>query len=273
MPSLCSASATKPERSARVSSFAASISQRGSISPATAVVMAARGLSARSRSRRRSTAARLGQIGLRDHQPVGEDRLLARFRRPAERVEAADGADHRQHHLDEEFPAQRPIGRERLQDRPRIGEPAGLDHDPPERRHRAARALGHQAAQRHLQVGAGIAAEAAVAEQRDLVGAVADERVVDADGAVLVDHDRGVAALRRRQEAAHQRGLAGAEKAGDDRDRDARPARALEPSPERAGLARGEQIEQLRTPSRGCRARRRGGRPCRRSRARRRTRR
>ena len=149
-------------------------------------------------------------------------------------------------------------------------------------------------------------------------------------------------AFRRRQEPAHQRGLAGAEEAGDDRHRDAGAALTLLPPAERAGLARGEEIEQgvsrlagrpmslpqsrcapsphlgrgsgegvrslsidlnpsphpspygrgsrpslspehgphdrreygpIRNPSPAHKARRRGGRPCRRSRARRRTRR
>ena len=60
--------------------------------------------------------------------------------------------------------AQRAIGGERLQDRPGIGEPAGLDHDALEMRYRALLALGDQPAQRDLQVGSGVAAEAAVAE-------------------------------------------------------------------------------------------------------------
>ena len=51
-----------------------------------------------------------------------------------------------------------------------IGEPAGLDHHAAEMRHRAALALGDQAAQRDLQVGAHDAAQAAVAEQHGFVG-------------------------------------------------------------------------------------------------------
>ena len=51
----------------------------------------------------------------------------------------------------------------------------------------AALAVEHQPAQRDLQIGAGDAADAAVAEQHGLVGAVAHQRVVDADGAEFVD--------------------------------------------------------------------------------------
>jgi hypothetical protein len=76
----------------------------------------------------------------------------------------------------------------------------------------AAVAIHHQAAQRHLQIGARDAADAAVAQKRDLVGRSAHQRVVDADRAVFIDDDCGGAAFRRREEAPHQRGLAGPRK-------------------------------------------------------------
>src|SRR5262249_52523593 len=57
------------------------------------------------------------------------------------------------------------------------------------------RALGDEIAQRVLQVGAGVAAQAAVAEQRDIVARGAHERIVDADAAELVDDHRGARAL------------------------------------------------------------------------------
>ena len=60
--------------------------------------------------------------------------------------------------------------------------------------------------------------------------------------AELVDDDGGAVAFRRRQEVAHQRGLAGAEEAGDDGHRNARAARALEPAAEQAGGAGGKEI-------------------------------
>ena len=64
--------------------------------------------------------------------------------------------------------------------------------DAVEMRNLAALAVGDQLAQRDLQVRAGVAADAAVAEQRDLVGARAQQRVVDADRAEFVDDQRGV---------------------------------------------------------------------------------
>ena len=94
---------------------------------------------------------------------------------------AGDRVDHGDHRLDMKLAAERAVGGEGLQDRAGIGEPAGLDQDAAEMRHVAALALGDQAAQRLLQVGAGDAAQAAVAEQRGLVARVAHQRVVDAD--------------------------------------------------------------------------------------------
>ena len=64
----------------------------------------------------------VGQVDLGDDQPVGQDRLLARFRRPFESCESGHGVDQREHHLDGEFAAERAVGREGLQDRAEIGE-------------------------------------------------------------------------------------------------------------------------------------------------------
>src|ERR1700730_8363659 len=66
--------------------------------------------------------------------------------------------------------------------------------------------------------------------------------MVDADFAELVDHDRGVGPLGPAQQFADQRRLAGAEKAGDDRDRDACTTRPALPPPERARVKGGEGI-------------------------------
>ena len=185
----------------------------------------------------------VGKIGLRHDKAVGEYDLLARLDGIVERRLAVDRIDHRQHDVDVKLAAERAIGGEGLQDRRRIGEPRGFDQDAGERRHGAALAVEHEPAQRSLQIGAGDAAQAAVAEENGFLGGVAHQRIVDADGAELVDDHRGAVAFGRLQKPPDQRRLAGAEKAGDDRHRNARAALALEPSPERARLARGEQVE------------------------------
>ncbi len=79
---------------------------------------------------------------------------------------------------------------------PGSARPAGFDHDAAERRYGTALAIEHQTAQRRLQVGARDAADAAVAEQHSLLGAVAHQRVVDADGTELVDDDGGALPFR-----------------------------------------------------------------------------
>ncbi len=214
--------------------------------------MVARGLSVCRRCVSQRDGGGVGEIGLRHDQAVGEDDLLARFRRLTERRLAVDRVDHRQHHVDVKLAAQRAIGGEGLQDRRRIGQPRGLDQDAGERRHRAALAIEHELTQRLLQIGAGDAAQAAVADEHGLLGGVAHQRVVDADGAEFVDDDGGAGAFGRLQKAADQRRLAGAEKAGDDGHRNLGAALAFEPAPERACLARGEQVEHgFTSPARG----------------------
>ncbi len=139
-----------------------------------------------------------GDIGLGDDQPVGEDRLPARLRRPGKRVAAGFRIDHRHHRLDMEHLAECAVGGEGLQDRRGIGEPRGLDHDALEGGDFAALALDDHAAQRLLQIAARDAAHAAIAEQHGFVGARAHQRVVDAGRAEFVDHHRGALPFRRR---------------------------------------------------------------------------
>ena len=202
------------------------------VSPATAVAMLARGLSSRRRSVRRSTVSRVRR-GRSSRSPAGRrgspacappPTIRASSRPPTASTTATTTSTWNSP------PSARSVAKV-CRIGPGSASPLVSITIRAEPRHRAALALGDQAAQRDLQVGAGVAAEAAVAEQRDLVGAVAHQRVVDADAAELVDDDGGAFALRRRQEAAHQRGLAGAEEAGDDRHRNARAARALLPRP------------------------------------------
>ena len=344
MPSLCSASATKPEWPARVScSASASIRQRGSISPATAVSMAARGLSVAQPFGQPLDRRRLGEVGLRDHQPVGEDRLLARLRRPFERLAAPPTASTT---ATTTSTKNSPPSARSVENVCRIGPGSASPLVSITIRPNCGTAPRSRSATRWRS--AICRSERVLQHRQPLPSSVIssalsrNERVVDADGAELVDDDGGVLAFRRRQEAAHQRGLAGAEKAGDDRHRDARRrARAsaaartgrprareeieqgvsrlagrpmslpqsrcapsphlgrgsgegvrslsidLNPSPHPSPYGRGSrpslspehgphdrrEYGPIRTPSPAHRARRRGGRPCRRSRARRRTRR
>jgi hypothetical protein len=91
--------------------------------------------------------------------------------------------------------------------------------------------------QRNLQICARGAAHAAVAEKHRLLACLAHQRVVNADGAELIDDDCGAVPFRRLQKSLQQRSLAGAEKACDDGDRNTRAARTLEPPTERPRFA------------------------------------
>ncbi len=141
-----------------------------------------------------------------------------------------------------ELAAERLVGGKGLQDRARIGEAAGFDHDAGELREFSALALGDEAAHCDLQIGARGAADAAIAEQHRLVRARAHQDVVDADRAELVDDHRRAGPFRRGKKVPQQRGLAGAEKAGDHGHRDACPALAPQPATEFAGRGRREQL-------------------------------
>ncbi len=107
----------------------------------------------------------------------------------------------------------------------------------------AALAIRDQAMQRHLKIGAHGAAQAAVAQQRNIVARIAQQRIVDAGFAEFVDDHGRAGALRETEKAAHQRGLSGAEKPRHHRNRHPAAALALEPSPKRAGGRRGEEFK------------------------------
>ena len=205
--------------------------------------MSARGLSARKPAASRAGGVVVGDVGLRDHDAVGEDDLAARLGEGGDGLGARLRSDHGDHRLDVEFAAERAIGREGGEDGRRIGEPAGFDDDSLKMRNDPALAIGNQTMERHLQVRAHVAAQAAIAEQRDVVARIAQQRVVDSGLAEFVDDDGGARPFRRPQEMADQRGFPGAEKSGHDGDRNPRAALALHPASERTGGRGGEEFE------------------------------
>src|SRR5260370_34568987 len=86
------------------------------------------------------------------------------------------GSDHGDDRLHVKFTAERPVGCKGSENRRRIGKPAGLYHDTAEMRDDAALAVRDQAAQRYRKIGTDIAAEAAVAEDRNTVARPAQQR-------------------------------------------------------------------------------------------------
>ena len=109
----------------------------------------------------------------------------------------------------------------------RIGEAAGLDDHATELRNSPTLALRDQPPQRHLQIGARRAAEAAVAEQDGGICARAHQRVIDSDGAEFIDDDRSARALLRREKPLEERRLSSAQKAGEHRYRQLGAARVF----------------------------------------------
>ena len=75
----------------------------GSMSPFTATSIAARGLRSSSIARQLLDRLAVGDVGLRDDDAVGQDRLLARLRRLLEIFQPVHRVDHREHDLDGEF--------------------------------------------------------------------------------------------------------------------------------------------------------------------------
>ena len=98
--------------------------------------------------------------------------------------------------------------------------------------------IRHEITQRILQVGAHVAAQASIPQQDGFVRARTQQCVVDTGFAEFVDDHCGVAAFRSVEKMLHQRGLAGAQEPGHDRDRNARTAFMPQPPAETARLWR-----------------------------------
>ena len=111
------------------------------------------------------------------------------------------------------------VGEERVHDRRRVGDSGRLDDDAPEGGDLARVRAVEQVAQLVGQVAAQRAADAAAREQhRPLVDA-AQEVMVEADLAELVDDHRRLGELGPAQQLRDERRLAAPEEAGDERDR------------------------------------------------------
>ena len=185
----------------------------GATSPNTDSTIGAAGFSRRSCARHERG---VGEVGLRDDEPVGDRRLAHRLV-VAEPVLRVHG---RHHGLEPVVVLDERRREERVDDRRRVREPGRLDDDATEGRDLARVAAGDQVAQLVGEVAAERAAQAAARQQHGALVDPAQQVVVDPDLAELVhDHCR-LAHVRVRQEAGEQRGLAAAEEPGDERDGD-----------------------------------------------------
>ena len=155
------------------------------------------------------------QIGLVDQDDVGEGDLVLGLGRVLEPVVEPFGVGDRHHRIEPRLAADVFVDEEGLRHRRRIGEASGLDDDGVEL------ALApHQAVEDAHQVAAYGAADAAVVHLEHFLVGADDKVVVDADFAEFIDDDGVFLAVRLGQDAVEQRRLAGAEIAGQHRDRD-----------------------------------------------------
>ena len=155
-----------------------------------------------------------GEVGLADHQPVGGRRLLQRLPVPVEILGAAAAVDDRDHAAQHKARGDEGVILQRLQKRHRIGKAGGLDDDAPERRDLAGIEPKRKPRQGDDQITEHGAAEAAIGEQNGLVFRRLDQQMIEADLAEFVDDDQRALHVRRAEDAVEQRGLAAAEKAG-----------------------------------------------------------
>ena len=104
------------------------------------------------------------------------------------------------------------------EDRRGVREPCGLDDQPAVGRNLAPGAPAVERDDRVLEVAPDGAAEAAALQQHRVLVHRLDQKVVEADGAELVDQHRGIGQGRVAQHVVEQRRLAAAEEPGDDDD-------------------------------------------------------
>ena len=149
------------------------------------------------------------EIGLVEHDDVGERDLVLGFGRVLQPVAQPFGVGHRHHRVEPGVLLHVLVDEEGLRHRRRIGEARGLDDDGVE----LALAL-HQAVEDAHEVAAHGAADAAIVHLEHFFVGADDQVVVDADLAEFVDDDGVFLAVVFRQDAVQKRGLAGAEIAG-----------------------------------------------------------
>src|SRR5262252_4184391 len=157
----------------------------------------------------------LDQIGLVEQDDVGERDLILCLRRVLEAVLQPLGIGDRDHRVELGLAADIVVHEERLRHRRGVREPGGLDDDGVELALPA-----HQPVDDAHEVAAHGAADAAVVHLEYFFVGADDEIVVDSDLAEFVDDDGVLLPVRLRQNAVEQRGLAGAEIAGEHGDGD-----------------------------------------------------
>ena len=166
-----------------------------------------------------------GQIGFGQHDAVGHRRLLDRFGMRVERRLAIDAVDHGDDAVEPVALHQIRMRHGGVQQRRRIGQAGRFDQHAAEGAAPVVE-IAQQRLQRVHQIAAHGAAQATRLQQHHVVADIFDQQVIERDVAEFVDDDGGIAQRRVLEQAVEQRGLAGAEKAGEHGERNGlgRPA-------------------------------------------------
>lgn len=132
-----------------------------------------------------------------------------------ELVNGIGGIDRRHHGIEPQEMRDHWIVQQQLHDRGWVCQTRRLDQNTTKWRYLAAIAFHQKCAQRLLEVAANCTANATAREHGDLAIDALDQEMVKTDFAVFVNDDGAVAHGAVAQQAIEQRGLAAAEKAGD----------------------------------------------------------
>ncbi|MNZ90760.1 hypothetical protein D3C78_1097310 [compost metagenome] len=134
---------------------------------------------------------------------------------------AIHGIHHRNHAVQHEILCDNGVAHDRLHDGGGIGKARGLDHHPFYRLQLTCLDTIHQFRQRIHQLATYRAAEATLRQFDDALARAFDQHVIDADIAEFIDDDRRIAHRGILEKPVEQRRFSGAEKSGDDGNRDA----------------------------------------------------
>ena len=163
---------------------------------------------------------RLGgaHVALGDHHRIGDGHLTARLRTLFKIAQACHRIHHRNHGGKAHMRLQPGVAREGRDDGSGVGEPRRFQDGAAEAAAGSGAVLGHahQIVHRLGDIGAARAAEAPAVDQLHRLAGMHQQAMIDARLAELVDHEPGIAALRRLDEAADERRLARAEEPGHD---------------------------------------------------------
>ena len=160
---------------------------------------------------------RLRQIGLAHEDGIRQRDLAERHIVLVQRAGAADSVDQGHHATQMDAEPHGAHVEQFMDDRSWIGQSRCFDQDAPERGNNPLSTLPQQVLDRLHQASVQRAADAAALEQDDLLTGSFHELMVEADLAELIDDNGRVLHRGRPQQMPHQRGLAAAEEAGDQR--------------------------------------------------------